>query len=119
MGHGGADGRAVGGVGALGDACRPHVKVPPSDLRCTVEAAICRCTTGANWRSIRAELRRWWRAAEISIRWARLGVWGRLLDTVHKRGVELGMAFLDGASIRAHAKAAGAFKKGNPAEAGE
>ena len=65
---GGADGRAVGGVEALGDACRPHVKVPPSDLRRTVEATICRCTTGANWRSIPAELGPWWRAAEISIR---------------------------------------------------
>jgi hypothetical protein len=30
-----------------------------------------------------------------------------------ERGVQLGMAFLDGTSIRAHAKAAGAAKKGD------
>ena len=29
------------------------------------------------------------------------------------RGVELGVAFLDGTTIRAHAKAAGAAKKGD------
>jgi hypothetical protein len=36
-----------------------------------------------------------------------------------ERGVELGMAFLDGTSIRAHAKAAGAAKKGDLAHAVE
>ena len=44
----------------------------------------------------------------VLIRWARLGVWDRLLDLARERGIELGMAFLDGTSIRAHAKAAGA-----------
>jgi hypothetical protein len=44
-------------------------------------------------------------------------VWDRLLDLAQERGVELGMAFLDGTSIRAHAKAAGASKKGDLAEA--
>ena len=48
------------------------------------------------------------------IRWARLGVWDRLLDAAKERGVVLGMAFLDGTSARAHAKAAGASKKGEP-----
>jgi len=94
------------------EACRPHAKVPPSDLRRTAEAIIWRCTNGAKWRSIPAELRPWWKAAQIFIRWARLGVWDRLLAMAQERGVELGMAFLDGTSIRAHAKAAGASKKG-------
>jgi hypothetical protein len=40
-------------------------------------------------------------------------VWDRLLDTSQKRGVELGMAFLDGTTIRVHAKAAGASIKGS------
>ena len=44
-------------------------------------------------------------------------MWDRLLDLAQERGVELGMAFLDGTSIRAHAKAAGASKKGDPAGA--
>jgi transposase len=101
----------------LVEACRPHAKVPPSDLRRTVEAIVWRCTNGARWRAIPAELGPWWRAAQIFIRWARLGVWDRLLDRAQERGVQLGMAFLDGTSIRAHAKAAGASKKGDLAEA--
>ena len=96
----------------LVEACRPHAKVPPSDLRRTVEAIVWRCANGAKWRAIPAELGPWWKAAQTFIRWARLGVWDRLLDAAQERGVQLGMAFLDGTSIRAHAKAAGASKKG-------
>ncbi len=94
------------------EACRPHAKVPPSDLRRTVEAIIWRCQNGAKWRSIPAELGPWWKAAQIFIRWARLGVWERLLLLAQERGVQLGMTFLDGTSIRAHQKAAGAEKGG-------
>ena len=96
----------------LVEVCRPHAKVPPSDLRRTVEAIMWRCMNGAKWRAIPAELGPWWKAAQIFIRWARLGVWNRLLDMAKERGVELGMAFLDGTSIRAHAKAAGGSKGG-------
>ena len=103
----------------LVEACRPHAKVLPSDLRRTVEAIIWRCTNGAKWRAIPAELGPWWKAAQTFIRWARLGVWDRLLAMAQERGVELGMAFLDGTNIRAHAKAAGAAKKGELAEAAE
>ena len=53
----------------------------------------------------------WWMAARTFIRWSHLGVWERLLATVQERGVELGMAFLDGTSIRAHQKVAGRAKK--------
>jgi hypothetical protein len=49
------------------------------------------------------------------IRWAHLGVWERLLLLAQERGVALGMTFIDGTSIRAHHKAAGAEKKGPPA----
>ena len=110
----------------LVEACRPHAKVPPSDLRRTIEAILWRCTNGAKWRAVPAELGPWWKAAQMFadaalrvIRWARLGVWNRLLAMAQGRGVELGMAFLDGTSIRAHAKAAGASKKGELAEAAE
>ena len=44
-------------------------------------------------------------------RWAELGAWRRLLEMAQGRGVELGMAFLDGTSIRAQPKAAGAPEK--------
>jgi transposase len=101
------------GLAPLVEACRPHAKVPPSNLRRTVEAIVWRCRNGAKWRAIPAELGPWWMAAQTFIRWARLGVWERLLEAAQARGVELGMAFLDGTSIRAHAKAAGAAKKGD------
>ena len=76
----------------------------------------------ATWRGIPAELGPWWRAAQTFIRWARLGIWERLLDLAQRRGVALGMtgltAFeavprtLDGTAVRAHQKAAGAEKRG-------
>lgn len=57
-------------------------------------------------------------AAQTFIRWSRLGVWERLLALVQARGVELGMTFLDGTSIRAHSKAAGAAKKARQRRSG-
>ena len=101
----------------LVEACRPHAKVPPSHLRRTVEAIVWRCRNGAKWRAVPAELGPWWMAAQTFIRWARLGVWDRLLEAAQARGVQLGMTFLDGTSIRAHAKAAGASKRGDLARA--
>ena len=53
------------------------------------------------------------RAAQLFIRWARAGVWERVLSLVQERGVQLGMVFLDGSSVRAHQKAAGAARKGD------
>ncbi len=97
----------------LVEACRPHAKVPPSHLRRTMEAILWRCTNGAKWRAIPAELGPWWMAAQTFIRWARLGVWERLFEMAKARSVQVGMVFLDGTNIRAHAKAAGAAKKGD------
>jgi transposase len=95
----------------LVDACRPHAKVPPSNLRRTISAIIWRHQNGAKWRALPDEFGPWWMAAQTFIRWSRLGVWERLLGMAQARGVELGMAFLDGTSIRAHQKAAGAAAK--------
>ena len=98
----------------LVEAVRPRGKTPPRDLRRTVEAIVWRHENGARWRAIPAELGPRWRAAQLFIRWSKLGVWQRLLEKAQQaRGVELGMAFLDGTSIRAHQKAAGAAKKGH------
>ncbi len=58
-----------------------------------------------------AEYGPWWRAAQLLTRRAKLGAWPRLLEAEQARGVELGMAFLDGTSIRAHLEAAGAPKR--------
>jgi transposase len=91
---------------------RPRGKTPLRHLRRTLEAIIWRCSNGAKWRSIPTALGPWWAAAQTFIRWSRLGVWQRLLELAQAQAVELGMAFLDGSSIRAHQKAAGAAKKG-------
>src|SRR5918997_2608288 len=99
-------------LGPLVEACRPHAKVPPSDLRRTVSAILWRHENGAKWRALPSELGPWWMAAQTFIRWARLGVWERLLNLVQERGIQLGMTFLDGTSVRAHQKAAGARRKG-------
>jgi transposase len=103
-------------LGPLVEACRPPAKVPPKELRRTVSAILWRHQNGANWRSIPAELGPWWMAAQtvgsmLPTRWSRLGVWERMLAMAQERGVELGMTFLDGTSVRAHQKAAGAAKK--------
>ena len=95
------------------EACRPPYKTDHHDLRRTIEAIIWRHDNGAKWRHIPAELGPWWMAAQTFGRWSRLGTWERLLELAQQRGrVEAGMAFLDGTSIRAHHKAAGAAKKG-------
>jgi transposase len=84
-------------------------------MRRTISAIVWRHQNGAKWRSIPAELGPWSRAAQLFIRWAKQGVWEDLLDLVQQRGVALGMTFMDGTTIRAHHKAAGAEKRGPPA----
>ncbi len=100
------------------EAVRPRGKTEHHDLRRTVAAIIWRHRNGAPWRSIPAELGPWWMAAQTFNRWGHLGVWERLLEMAQERGVALGMAFLDGTSIRAHQKAAGAARKGGHGRSG-
>ena len=95
------------------EACRPKAKTPPQDLRRTISAILWRHQNGAKGRAIPEELGPWWRAAQIFIRWARAGVWERLLNSVQAWGVSLGMAFLDASNVRAHQKAAGAANRGD------
>jgi len=95
------------------ESCRPKGKTPPQDLRRTLSAILWRHQNGAKWRSVPEHLGPWWRAAQIFMRWARAGTWERLLSLVQERGVELGMVFLDGTSVRAHQKAAGAARRGD------
>src|SRR5512143_1596781 len=96
------------------DEVRPRCKVPHEDLRQTIEAILWRHQNGAKWRSIPGELGLCWKAAQTFIRCAPLGVWERLLNLVQQRGVALGMIFLEGSNVRAHPKAAGAEKRGQP-----
>ena len=101
------------------EACRPPHKTQHDDLRQTVEAILWRHQNGAKWRAVPSELGPWWRAAQTFIRWAKHGTWDRLLALAQEKagGAELCMAFVDGTHVRAHAKAAGAPKKGDQARA--
>jgi transposase len=95
------------------DEVRPRGKTPPKELRRTISAIFWRHQNGAKWRSIPYELGPWWLAAQLFIRWAKRGVWERLFELVQQRGIALGIVFIDGTTIRAQHKAAGA-KKGGP-----
>jgi transposase len=94
-------------------ACQPMARTPPQDLQRTLSAILWRYQNEAKCRVIPEELGPWWRAAQLFIRWSRAGVWGRLQSLVQERGVQLGMVFLDGTTVRAHQKAAGAAKRGD------
>ncbi len=101
------------GLAPLIEQCRPPHKTEFLNLRRTIEAIIWRHENGAKWRQIPTELGPWWMAAQAFNRWSHHGVWERLLELAQARGgVQLGMAFLDGSTIRAHHKAAGAVKHG-------
>ncbi len=95
------------------EAVRPQTGRELTNLRRTLEAIIWRLHNGAKWRAIPAELGPWWMAAQTFNRWSRLGVWERLLQLAQARDVALGMSVLDGTTIRAQHKAAGAAKKGD------
>jgi transposase len=82
----------------------PRGKTAPEDLRRRISAIFWRHQSGAKWRSVPAELDPWWLAAQLFIRWAKQGVWERLLELVRQRGVALGITFIDGTNIRAHHK---------------
>ena len=74
-----------------------------------MEAVVSRMRNGARWRAVPPEFGPWWRAAQLHHRWARLGVWERAFERLRDGGhPDLADLFLDGTSVRAHQKAAGA-----------
>ena len=102
------------------EQCRPPHKTEHDNLRRTIEAIIWRHDNGAKWRSIPPHLGPWWMAAQTFNRWSHHGAWERLLERAQQRdGLKLGMvdglvpSTLDGTTIRAHQKAAGAAKRGD------
>lgn len=98
--------------GAL-DAVRSRRRRPMKDERQTIEAVVWRHRNGAKWRAIPRDLGPWHRAANLHARWSALGVWERAFEHLRDAGrPDLAEVMLDGTSVRAHAKAAGA--KGGP-----
>lgn len=91
------------------DAVRSGTGRPFPDERRTVEAVVWRQRNGAKWRAVPPEFGPWWKAAQLHIRWSRMGVWERAFAWLRDAGrPELAEVFLDGTSVRAHQKAAGA-----------
>src|SRR5215207_9151514 len=76
----------------LVEVVRPRGKVPPRDLRRTLEAIFWRHRNGATRRAMPAELGSWWTAAQLFVRRAKPGAWQRLLDLAREHRVQLGMA---------------------------
>jgi transposase len=67
---------------SLIEAVRRRGKTPPKELRRTISAFLWRHQNGAKWRSVPVEFGPWWLAAQLYIRWAKAGVWERLLEMV-------------------------------------
>ena len=79
------------------------------DERTVAEGVVWRMRNGARWRSLPSRFGPWWRAAQLHIRWSKAGVWERAFAHLRDRGgPALDETFLDGSSLRAHHKAAGA-----------
>lgn len=86
---------------------------PIGNMRRTVEGIVWRHRNGAKWRAVPDEFGPWARVAHLHIRWSALGVWERVFEFLRDtRHADLTEIMLDGTSIRAHQKAAGA--KGGP-----
>lgn len=84
-----------------------------------MEAVVWRQRNGAEWRAVPPELGPWWKAARLHIRWSRAGVRERAFAFLRDAGrPEVGEVFLDGTSVRAHQKAAGAKGGRRPTPSG-
>lgn len=102
------DGEWVALKAAL-DAARSGTGRPLRGERTVVEGIVWRMRNGAKWRALPDRFGPWWRAAQLHIRWSRLGVWERAFAHIRDTGgPALEEVFMDGTSIRAHHKVAGA-----------
>ena len=95
------------------EAVRPRGKTPFHDPRPTIAAFFWRHENGVKWRSIPAEPGPWWRAAQLFMRWAKRGVWERLLALVQEQHrAALGMTFSGWHEHQGSPQSGGCPKKG-------
>src|SRR3712207_9063694 len=73
---------------------------PYTTLFRSVCAILWRHDNGAKWRAIPEGLGPWWMAAQMFIRWSRLGVWERMLAVAREGGGALCLALLSGTLIQ-------------------
>jgi transposase len=81
------------------------------DNRLFVDAVLWMCRTGAPWRDLPEEFGEWNSVWRRFSRWAKRGVWSRILERVSD-DPDLEQVIIDATSIRAHQHAAGG--KGGP-----
>ena len=68
------------------DAARSGTGRPLRNERMVVEGIVWRLRNGAKWRSLPSRFGPWWRAAQLHIRWSRLGVWERAFAYLRDAG---------------------------------
>jgi transposase len=113
---GAAEGRV--GRGAVGDGAAVPGRAAHGGALKALPSALWRLRSGAPWRAVPPGFGPRWKAAQLHIRWSRAGVWEHAFASLRDAGrPELGEVFLDGTSIRAHQKAAGAKGGGGGARA--
>jgi transposase len=64
-------------------ACRPKAQTSSKELRRTASVLLYRRRNRPTLRAAPEEIKPWWQAARIFIRWARAGMCKRLLDRAH------------------------------------
>lgn len=91
------------------------------DHRTMIDAILWALSDGGRWRNLPAEFGPWQSAYDRFRRWARRGLWDRILLRLQARKMRQGeidwsLFCIDGTVVRAHQPAAGASKKkGRPA----
>jgi transposase len=90
-----------------------------ADHRRIIDGILWALADGGRWRNVPEKYGNWKTVYERFRRWAREGLWGRILDELQHRAVLAGaidgeLYAVDGTVVRAHQSAAGASKKSSP-----
>ena len=86
------------------------------DHRAMIDGILWALSDGGRWRNLPAEFGPWQSAYDRFRRWARTGLWDRILRHLQARkmangGIDWSLFCIDGSAVRAHQSAAGASKK--------
>lgn len=104
---------------ALLEPLLPQLQTPGRhyrDHRTVLNGMLFRVNTGIPWRDLPERYGPWQTVYSRSRRWARTGVWDRMLQALQTRldaagNIDWSLWCVDGSNVRAHQAAAGAGKK--------
>lgn len=104
---------------ALLEPLLPQLQTPGRhyrDHRTVLNGMLFRLNTGIPWRDLPERYGPWQTVYSRSRRWARTGVWDRMLQTLQTQldaagSIDWSLWCVDGSNVRAHQAAAGAGKK--------